>query len=1070
MNNKYKGLGRHSVIAAAVSLAAVLSGCEDDLGKDLSQSGAVSLNVNAPSDWSDGANADQNDMSSRCTSVDAASDDGSVPLYFHTIESDNAVGEIQSRGALKKTVEYFSLSAICYPGAYPEDENDVAWTPDFAHNLIFKVNGTSATGSETLQWPAGGKVRFFAFAPLADGNGAAPFTLSSKTTPGSPSITYTIPSEVKEQHDLLAACTDASTPDVTLDFKHILTAVKIVAASDMLPGKITSVRLGGVYSKGTFTPAPSGGSWAVDKTSAANYSIALDVALTPAEGNTGYKPEKPEDGEIIGNITDKTEVVGENGDLTLLMMPQVLPEGAVLTVGFTDDITGTERTLSASLAGKTWTAGKLITYSLSPSSIHIVPTVEFSRTPDDVLPYSGVWYDSEIKAYAAITQDKTDGIKYIELPRPEVEYKVGDSWEKVLFDSDQDGNSEQSSVAARSLDFVTDPSSITGYKGTFVLGAQSDFSELSSKFTNRETSLGTPESPYNLLNDTKNESANCYMIGQPGYYCFPVVYGNAYNNPSAYTLSPTADGMNYFVDYKGNQISSHKPDPVKDAVLAWQDAPDLIDDVKILKSGAPTSDVEWVCFRVRKHSITQGNALIVARDNAGEIVWSWHIWVSQHKDEWMGANAEANCHELKSIIKDGDTARKFTGNTYYLTRCNLGYCDPHNGNDERTFKLRFKVDCSKITGSQTPVTVTAFRKGTKSYKAPDFTQAEFKGSLAGDNTYYQWGRKDPMLGGIYNDKTPIYIMSGDKYSELNMENKPTFNCYDEDGVSYEFTRNKPGTSETEMGEETGVLIDWTIRNPYRFVMSKYTNKENKAFLQDYRSHWHKLGITAADKPGYMKSETSKMFQVWNASAVTAGSTGNFPANEVEVTKSIYDPCPAGYHVPQANVFSALAHSGNNYGLSCTYSKENIDSEEYTTTVTHGANKWAVTYPGGAVEFPATGMRDMSLRYYTDFPNVTLYNATSRSDFSDPAGLGGQTLPAFRMISFIATSSVSLSTQSLIFLIDNRYNNLTVSDGKGDPAPQNNGLSSLTDKPEHPAISSVTGSNNSYGFSVRPVHD
>ena len=206
-----------------------------------------------------------------------------------------------------------------------------------------------------------------------------------------------------------------------------------------------------------------------------------------------------------------------------------------------------------------------------------------------------------------------------------------------------------------------------------------------------------------------------------------------------------------------------------------------------------------------------------------------------------------------------------------------------------------------------------------------------------------------------------------------------------------------------------------------------------------------------------------MFQVWNASAVTAGATGNVLANEVEVPKSIYDPCPAGYHVPQANVFSALAYNCT-YGLSGTYNDLGIGSEKYTTTVTHGANKWTVAYPGGSVEFPATGMRDMSLRYYKEFPTVTLYNATSRSDFSDPAGLGGQTLPAHRMISYIVTSSLGNAKenpQSMIFFIDNRHNN---------SGTQNNGLSSLTDKPAHPAISSATGSNNSYGFSVRPVHD
>ena len=35
----------------------------------------------------------------------------------------------------------------------------------------------------------------------------------------------------------MAACTDATSPDVTLNFRHALTAVKIVAASDCSPAK-----------------------------------------------------------------------------------------------------------------------------------------------------------------------------------------------------------------------------------------------------------------------------------------------------------------------------------------------------------------------------------------------------------------------------------------------------------------------------------------------------------------------------------------------------------------------------------------------------------------------------------------------------------------------------------------------------------------------------------------------------------------------------------------------------------------------------------------------------------------
>ncbi len=48
---------------------------------------------------------------------------------------------------------------------------------------------------------------------------------------------------------------------------------------------------------------------------------------------------------------------------------------------------------------------------------------------------------------------------------------------------------------------------------------------------------GTAESHYDLSKG--GETANCYMINAPGYYSLPLVYGNARNNPNAYTCMST---------------------------------------------------------------------------------------------------------------------------------------------------------------------------------------------------------------------------------------------------------------------------------------------------------------------------------------------------------------------------------------------------------------------------------------------------------------------------------------------------------------------------------------------------
>ena len=166
--------------------------------------------------------------------------------------------------------------------------------------------------------------------------------------------------------------------------------------------------------------------------------------------------------------------------------------------------------------------------------------------------------------------------------------------------------------------------------------------------------------------------------------------------------------MKYYVDYRGNEIngSNYKPESVADAKLAWQDSPDLIDDVRLSEEGG----IYWVTFRVSKHTINQGNALIVVRDTSGDIIWSWQIWVTQHTDKWM-AHQASNCSRLKSIYKDDNdafnlTGLKFTGYEYYLTDCNLGYCDPHSvTKDKRSGIFPIKTSSRQSSRDREPETI-----------------------------------------------------------------------------------------------------------------------------------------------------------------------------------------------------------------------------------------------------------------------------------------------------------------------------------------------------------------------------
>jgi hypothetical protein len=238
-------------------------------------------------------------------------------------------------------------------------------------------------------------------------------TLSEATAFGSPKLTYTVPADVTRQSDHMTAQTNvsaATTPQVELKFGHALTAVRIECGNDMLAGKITKVEISGIFGSGTQVIGSD--TW-VTSGQPTSYTISKEIDL-PTDDNSDDKIHAGNGTAIAGTKTD---------NLTFMLMPQTLPEGASITIEFTDDATKTKRTITGSIAGHTWKAGKIITYSVSPSSIHINASVEIGKNPDDdVMPYSGVWYDVEYNPAVEIVQAGVD-TKQITIPIDKIKFK-----------------------------------------------------------------------------------------------------------------------------------------------------------------------------------------------------------------------------------------------------------------------------------------------------------------------------------------------------------------------------------------------------------------------------------------------------------------------------------------------------------------------------------------------------------------------------------------------------------------------------------------------------------------------
>lgn len=958
-----------------------VSSCvKDDFDRYHDVSDALSFKVEVSDGWSAAASASSTTSIRRMSqSTDAE------PLYLVTKVSDSApvsaVSGVVTRGTPVEnatTLETggFGLSAICYTGTWPAEGSTNSWTTNFAHNLNVTMQGGQWKAPGKLEWPGSGNIKFFAYYPYS-GNSDGSIAHSDADAKGAPVLTYTVPNDVKNQPDLLWAVADHSGKStgygsVALNFQHALTAVTIKTGTDMLSGTITGVKISGVYGQGS---CRIGGTAWTTQGSTGDFEIKdLIVKLSKKTDENG-----------IGINTEPGATVTD-GELTFMMIPQTLPAGAKLTINFTDELTTTDRTLTADIGGTSWPSGKKVAYSINSSGIVIETKFEFSKNPDDhIMPYSGVWYDATYTAEVEVTQVGVE-TKTIDIPAENVKLQY-------KFDGDESW-----------VDCTTEAG------GLLTIAPQDAYTTMRNKFTEKGIDTDNEIEMFSLSGEYK-ETANCYLVDKAGYYSLDLVYGNGNVSDPV----NTTQGLKYYPKHDdGRMPADGKISGVSDAVLCWQDAPDLIDpaSVKVDKGN--------LVFHIRKQTLTQGNALLAVRNSNKDIIWSWHIWVTPYKSDFY--------NQFYASKPDNTYS-------YDLAKYNLGWCERHEHNASRTFSLQAVVDMSAYGGKEE----TLIEIGT-------FIQDVFKGSDAGDNTYYQWGRKDPMLGGIYNAYTKKYQYNKkggapDKF-ELTMENKQVFNQYNQEGYNYSFCKNPGDMIEPYVsygqspGEASrGVTIGYAIQHPYMFVTNSSENETDGVF--NYRNHWH---IPYADyEVPYLNKETHIMFNAWNSAATDAGylysSTGTLANNAAIVTKSVYDPCPPEFQMPPIHALKAV------------YDKTLSTSASYVD------NAWTIKSGGESITFPMTGVRNNALRS-SDWDTVVQLNSDEAPDETFCKDFYKTSMPAFSMLTFLSSATIvekGVNDAYQVYLIG--------IDRSIRANPPGTGNLKRT----------LTASSNSYGLSVRPMH-
>lgn len=198
-----------------------------------------------------------------------------------------------------------------------------------------------STGNVYYWMDAQQSLQFYAWAPTDAGG------LTTPMTPQSTTLNYTVPLAAMEQKDIVVAKTEElpgnNNAVVPLSFNHVCAGVRFVVGDRMQAGSIKSVALYGVKNTGIYDMSVS--TWTLGE-STADFSQQLNITTT-------------------GNESDGTQITTAEG--TFMMLPQTLGADAQLTVVFHDDVTGEDRTLTSSLAGRTWPQGKVTTYRIGIS-------------------------------------------------------------------------------------------------------------------------------------------------------------------------------------------------------------------------------------------------------------------------------------------------------------------------------------------------------------------------------------------------------------------------------------------------------------------------------------------------------------------------------------------------------------------------------------------------------------------------------------------------------------------------------------------------------------------------------
>ena len=356
-----------------------------------------------------------------------------------------------------------------------------------------------------------------------------------------------------------------------------------------------------------------------------------------------------------------------------------------------------------------------------------------------------------------------------------------------------------------------------------------------------------------------SQTANCYMIHRPGYYKFKAtVRGNGVGS-----LLPL--GGTTTAEINGGLSTTFTP--AKIDLLWWQgdfrevtgSSSDINNllPVQILNNGEIDENGYVLLYVGNYH---EGNAGLAAYDVDGEIMWSWHLWFTDKPVDLITGNY---------ALMD-----RFIGATH----------------------------APDTSGSRISFASEAERMATYGF-------------------YYQWGRKDPMMG------PPSYSAG----SETVSGNKPKSSRY-----WVKSYNTGEWSSRTDIDTAEAALIPTVIQHPMTFYKST-------ALCGGTTSGWFPTsfadGYTNVALWGYAVKDYSIQGQTFS--------------------KTMHDPCPPGYRTPFHHAWGYYVNDvsyGYTYGewggnVNFSNNEASFDNYGIVFNKTYFDRAW---YPFMGYRYPTTG--------------------------------------------------------------------------------------------------------------------